>query len=164
MYTISSPVPLAPTPAPVPVKPPITQVYFQHQIPPVSSPILAVSSSDPVRNDDLSIALRKGKRQYAHSISSFVSYNHLSSSSCSFITSLDSISLPNIVREALSHPSWRSAMMDEMQALDDNGTWDLVPLLTSKKIIGCRWVFAVKFNPDGSIARLKARLVAKGYA
>ena len=25
-------------------------------------------------------------------------------------------------------------------------------------------MFAVKFNPDGSIARLKARLVAKGYA
>ena len=33
-----------------------------------------------------------------------------------------------------------------------------------KKAIGCRWVFAVKFNPDGSVARLKARLVAKGYA
>ena len=26
------------------------------------------------------------------------------------------------------------------------------------------WVFAVKFNPDGFIARLKTRLVAKGYA
>ena len=32
-----------------------------------------------------------------------------------------------------------------------------------KKAIGCRWVFAVKVNPDGSVARLKARLVAKGY-
>ena len=39
----------------------------------------------------------------------------------------------------------------------------LVPLPTGKKVIGCRWVFAVKFNPDGSVARLKARLVAKGY-
>ena len=52
-----------------------------------------------------------------------------------------------------------------MQALDDNGTWDLVPLPpTGKKAIGCLWVFAVKFNFDGPIARLKARLVAKGYA
>ena len=49
-----------------------------------------------------------------------------------------------------------------MQTLDDNGTWDLVPLPTCKKAIGCRWVFAVKFNPDESVARLKARLVAKG--
>ena len=50
-----------------------------------------------------------------------------------------------------------------MQALDDNGTWDLVPLPTGKKAIRCRWVFALKFNPDGSVARLKACFVAKGY-
>ncbi|XP_043807299.1 uncharacterized mitochondrial protein AtMg00810-like [Manihot esculenta] len=28
--------------------------------------------------------------------------------------------------------------------------------------MGCKWIFAVKVNPDGSIARLKACLVAKG--
>ena len=100
----------------------------------------------------------------SYPISSFVSYNHLSSSFCSFIAYLDSISLPNIVCEALSYPGWRSVMVEEMQALYDNGTWDLVPLPTEKKTIGCCWVFAVKFSPDESVARLKARLVAKGYA
>ena len=50
-----------------------------------------------------------------------------------------------------------------MQSLDDNGTWDLVALPTRKKAISCRWVFSVKFNHDGSVARLKALLVAKGY-
>ena len=43
-------------------------------------------------------------------------------------------------------------------------TMDLMPLPTKKKAIGFRWVFAVKFNPDGSVARLKTHLVAKGYA
>ena len=89
---------------------------------------------------------------------------HLSSSSCSFIASLDSISLPNTVHEALSHPGWRSVIVDEMQALDDNGTWDLMPFPIRKKAIGCRWVFVVKFNPDGYVARLMACLVSKGYA
>ena len=51
-----------------------------------------------------------------------------------------------------------------MQALYENGTWDLVPLLIGKKVIGCRWVFAIKFNHNGSVAKLKARLVAKGHA
>ena len=50
-----------------------------------------------------------------------------------------------------------------MHALYDNSTWGLVPLPAGKKTIGCRWMFAVKFNLDGSIARLKTRLVAKGY-
>ena len=55
-------------------------------------------------------------------------------------------------------------MKEEMDALDANGTWELVPLPPSKKAIGCKWVFTIKVNPDGSVARLKARLVAKGYA
>ena len=55
-------------------------------------------------------------------------------------------------------------MIEKMDALDGKGTWNLVHLPTGNKVIGCRWVFAVKVNPDGSVARLKARLVAKRYA
>jgi hypothetical protein len=44
-----------------------------------------------------------------------------------------------------------------------NATWDLVTLPTGRKTVGCRWVFAVKHNVDGTIERYKARLVAKGY-
>ena len=52
-------------------------------------------------------------------------------------------------------------MIEEMDALIDNCTWDLVCLPAGKKAIGCYWVFIVKINPDGSIAWLNARLVAK---
>ena len=51
-----------------------------------------------------------------------------------------------------------------MHALNDDGTWDLVPLPTGKKAIGCRWVVVVEFNFDRYVARLKTCLVAKGYA
>ena len=55
-------------------------------------------------------------------------------------------------------------MIEEMDALNGNSTWDLIQLPVGKKAIRCRWVFAIKVNHDGSIARLKAHLVVKGYA
>jgi hypothetical protein len=55
-------------------------------------------------------------------------------------------------------------MDEEMAALYANKTWELVPLPEGKKAIGCKWVYKVKHNSDGSINRYKARLVAKGYA
>ena len=55
-------------------------------------------------------------------------------------------------------------MNEEMQALSKNEKWDLVPHSPHKKAIGCRWIYKVKYNVDGSVNRYKARLVAKGYA
>ena len=51
--------------------------------------------------------------------------------------------------------------MGEMDTLDINETWDLVPFPKGKNVIGCKWVYKVKYNLDGTI---KVRLVAKGYA
>ena len=39
----------------------------------------------------------------------------------------------------------------------------LTPLPPSKRPIGCKWIYRVKLNPNGTIERYKARLVAKGY-
>ena len=80
----------------------------------------------------------------------------MSSQSYSFIASLDSISLSNTFQEALSHPGWRSAMIEDIDALNGIGTWNLVHLPNRKKDIGCRWVFVVKVNLDSSVARLKS--------
>lgn len=45
----------------------------------------------------------------------------------------------------------------------NNGTWTLVLNATSKNLVGYKWLFRIKRNPDGSISRYKVRLVAKGY-
>jgi len=59
---------------------------------------------------------------------------------------------------------WQSAMREEIEALHAQGTWDLVSLPPTKNLVGCKWVYRIKKNADGFIARHKARLVAKGFS
>lgn len=71
--------------------------------------------------------------------------------------------LPNSIQEAMSHPGWLAAMEDELSSIYKNDTWDLVPLPPDRQAISTKWVFRIKHNADGTIAKFKARLVAKGF-
>jgi hypothetical protein len=68
---------------------------------------------------------------------------------------------PICFEDAIGHALWDKAMDEEMAALDANRTWELVPLHEGKKAIGCKWVYKVKHNSNGSISKYKARLIAK---
>ncbi|RVW28759.1 Retrovirus-related Pol polyprotein from transposon TNT 1-94 [Vitis vinifera] len=168
------PIPIVSPPDAMPPRP--LQVY--HRRPRVVAPLpfpeapadsLPIPSASPApalpSPNDLPIAVRKGTRstRNPHPIYNFLSYHRLSSPYSAFVSAISSVSLPKSTHEALSHPGWRQAMVDEMAALHSNGTWDLVVLPSGKSTVGCRWVYAVKVGPDGQVDRLKARLVAKGY-
>jgi hypothetical protein len=70
---------------------------------------------------------------------------------------------PTKYEDASQDLDWIGAMNDEFNSLTTNNTWDLVTLPPGRKAIGCKWVYKIKQNSDGSIAKYKARLVAKGY-
>ena len=111
------------------------------------------SSSNPDQvTDDLPIALRKQPCSCTlHPISKFVSYNALSSKCCAFTTNLDRIQIPKNVQEALEIPEWREAVMEEIRALEKNGTWEVMNLPRGKKPVGCKWVFTMKYKADGTV-------------
>ncbi|KAI5336311.1 hypothetical protein L3X38_015578 [Prunus dulcis] len=55
-------------------------------------------------------------------------------------------------------------MQEEIDALQMQGTWSLVPCPQQKNIVGSKWVYKIKRHENGSVARYKARLVAQGFS
>ena len=115
---------------------------------------------------NLSIVIRKGIRSTRNPSPHYtaLSYHKLSQPFYTCLSFISSMSIPKIVGDALAHSGWRQTMLDEISALQNNETWELVPLPSRKFVVGCRWVFAIKVGPDGTIDHLKACLVTKGYS
>jgi hypothetical protein len=53
---------------------------------------------------------------------------------------------------------------EELKAIADNETWELLDLPVGRKAIGLKWVFKVNKNEAGVVVRHTARLVVKGYS
>ena len=70
---------------------------------------------------------------------------------------------PRIVNDALQDDDWYKEMKEEIEKIEKNKTWTLVPRPTDKNVIGTKWVFRNKLDENGEITRNKARLVCKGY-
>jgi histone deacetylase 1/2 len=71
---------------------------------------------------------------------------------------------PRSLKAASTIVEWQLAMQEEIEALLAQGTWDLISLPPAKNLVGCKWVYRIKKNVDGSIAQHKARLMAKGFS
>uniref|UniRef100_A0A2N9J4G2 CCHC-type domain-containing protein n=1 Tax=Fagus sylvatica TaxID=28930 RepID=A0A2N9J4G2_FAGSY len=82
----------------------------------------------------------------------------------SLFSALDPLSIPRSYKQATESAKWIQAMKDEMDALEANETWDIVPLPTNQPVVGSKWVYSVKLKSDGSLDRYKARLVAQGFS
>jgi hypothetical protein len=71
---------------------------------------------------------------------------------------------PKCFAEASNDQHWVNAMEEELNQIEKNQTWELVPRPKDKNVIGTKWVFRNKLNEDGKVVRNKERLVCKGYA
>ena len=58
---------------------------------------------------------------------------------------------------------WKTVVMEEMEVLNKNKTWDFCTLLEGHKTMGCKLVFTLNYKSDGTLNRYKARFVAKKF-
>jgi hypothetical protein len=121
----------------------------------------------PVNNNNTDNALRRSDRQRAPN-RNLVDFDTIPDNLITNDGDLVHLALfvdiePLSYTSAAKSEVWRNAMQEEIQSIDKNNTWQLVSLPTDKKSIAVKWVYKVKHNADGSIAKHKARLVAKGF-
>ncbi|XP_074306525.1 uncharacterized protein LOC141641775 [Silene latifolia] len=103
---------------------------------------------------------RSGTR---YPLENYVVTNCFSECHKAFLATIDGNVEPTYYHQAAKDGRWREAMSKEIDALEKNGTWKLVPLPRGKKPIGCKWVYKIKYRADGTVERYKARLVAHGF-
>ena len=74
---------------------------------------------------------------------------------------------PKTIQEALNSEyseQWKAAADSEYQSLIENKTWNLEEPPVDRSVIGCKWIFKVKYGSQGQVEHFKGRLVAKGYS
>ena len=76
--------------------------------------------------------------------------NNLFQSAVAFNAALYSSFIPRNDEEALRNPKWKRAMEDEISALKRNNKWEKYKLPKGKKTVGCKWVFSIKYNANGT--------------
>ncbi|KAF0905606.1 hypothetical protein E2562_007394 [Oryza meyeriana var. granulata] len=65
--------------------------------------------------------------------------------------------------EAERDEAWHAAMQEEMDAVNRNGTWELIDLPHGHHPIGLKWVYKSKKNEAGKVIKHKAHLIARGF-
>jgi hypothetical protein len=71
---------------------------------------------------------------------------------------------PKSFKEASKSKNWIKAMNEELDQIEKNQTWELVPRPKDKNVVGTKWIFKNKLNENGEIIKNKAILVCKGYS
>lgn len=79
-----------------------------------------------------------------------------------FLATITSTNDPVSFKNDVQRPHWVAATNTELEALEHNEIWSVTELPQGKTTIGCKWLFKIKYNPDGSIERHKSRLVILG--
>jgi hypothetical protein len=65
--------------------------------------------------------------------------------------------------EAKDDPAWQATMEQEFKAVEQNRTWELVPLPADHRPITLKWVYKLKKDELGVVIKHKARLVVRGF-
>ena len=68
------------------------------------------------------------------------------------------IKKPETFKEVAEDSHLKKAIKEEIIALKQNQTWDLIPKPKDTKLISCKWVCQIKKCPDGSVEKIQCSI------
>ena len=79
------------------------------------------------------------------------------------LTNDEEITEPSTIADTLQDLIWKKSMDDEMKALHDKETWEVVTPPSNVNIFSCKWVYTCKRDSTGRVIQAKSRPVAQGF-
>lgn len=134
-----------------------------HPTPKVSKAEAKRISKLPAHLKDYCCNIAECDTEIPYPISSYMSLESLSDEYKNYICAVAIHPEPTSFNQSKRFDEWLKAMNEELIALESTDTWSICSFPPGKHAIGCKWVYKLKFNADGTLERCKARLVAKGY-
>ncbi|KAM0058456.1 putative RNA-directed DNA polymerase [Helianthus debilis subsp. tardiflorus] len=98
-----------------------------------------------------------------HPSTHYISYKNFTHAHKLFLAAITTNVEPKNFKQAMQDSKWVEAMQREIQALEKNNTWTIESLPEGKRAIDSKWVYKIKYKPNGEVERYKARLVARGF-
>ncbi|XP_075076881.1 uncharacterized protein LOC142163490 [Nicotiana tabacum] len=121
------------------------------------------STKEPIWLQDY-VTKKKAHNVALYPISNYLCYDQLSQACKSFVAKVLALTKLQNFTKASRDKRWIEAMKQEIKALEDNRTWEIVDLPNENNTIGSKWVYKIKYKSNGDVERFKVRLVEKGYS
>ncbi|XP_070026613.1 uncharacterized protein [Nicotiana sylvestris] len=116
--------------------------------------------NSPIWQRDYVLQPQKSSK-YNYPISNFLSYEKMSSKYRSYVSVFSVLKEPYNFKEAIKNERWITAMKHEIQALEDNKTWEVVDLPPDKTSIGFKRPISISLHE--SATRFPKAGEAKGF-
>lgn len=73
----------------------------------------------------------------------------------SFVSKLNTSIISNIIFNILTCEKWKKTMKKDIEALNNNDLWEWMRVSLEWKILGCKWVYIIKYQVNNFIERNK---------
>ncbi|XP_075104819.1 uncharacterized protein LOC142178904 [Nicotiana tabacum] len=84
-------------------------------------------------------------------LSNTLTYANLSSGYQAYLEAFSAEVEPSTFQQASNDSRSVAAMKEEIKALEENNTWEIVDLPAGKQAIGSKWVYKIKYKSNGEV-------------